>query len=378
MDYDVIIIGGGIVGIACAASCSAGGFRTLLVERHGSFGQEASSRNSEVIHSGLYYQPDSWRARLCVPGNRNMYGECERLGVWAWQCGKLVVAVTPDEEPDLEALFKRGTGNGVPGLELLSTAQTRRLEPNIRCRNAIWVPTTGLVDSHALMKGYLQEAQAHGADCAFGVEFRSVADHHEGYVLRFRDTNGEETRLSTRFVVNAAGISAGRIAEAFGIDIDAAGYRVYPNRGHYYRVSWSKSTLVSRLVYPVPPKQMSVLGIHITVDKAGQVRLGPDAEYIPDGKPEQEWYQFDDNRREKFYDAVSRYFPALELNDLSPDQVGVRAKIQAPGEPVRDFVICHEKERGLPGLVNLVGIESPGLTCSHEIAGEVVRLLRNN
>jgi len=374
---DVLIIGGGVIGLACAAETSARRYRTLLIERHESFGQETSSRNSEVIHSGIYYTPGSLKAQLCLAGNRTTYEECERLGVWHNRCGKMIVAVSEDEEPELEKIHNRGVANGVEGLKLLNEKEAKKIEPNIRCRAAIFVPSTGVVDSHEMMKAYQQEARAKGADCAFGIEYLSMSTNGAAYDVCLKDTTGENIHMTTRFVVNAAGLSADRIAATFGIDVDKAGYRIYPNRGHYYRVSMARSRLVSRLVYPVPNPQLTGLGIHVTIDRAGQVKLGPDTEYLDHSTPMSEWYKFDDNRREKFHRAAARYFPALELNDLSPDQVGVRPKVQGPGDPFKDFIIKEESDRGLPGVINLLGIESPGLTCAREIARKVAGYIKS-
>ena len=375
MDVDVLIIGGGIVGLACAAQSAKKGYSTLLVERHESFGQETSSRNSEVIHSGIYYPAGTLKARLCVAGNASMYAECDRLGVWYRNCGKLVVAVTDDEIPELERIYARGEANGVKGLLLLEPADAMKVEPNIRCRKALQVPSTGIVDSHELMKAYVTETRTHGGDCAFNIEFQSGEPLARGYTLRFREPNGEEVVMTSRTVINAAGLSADRVAAGFGIDTAAAGYTLYPNRGHYYKVASAKSMLVSGLVYPIPLAKLTGTGVHITLDRSGQMKLGPDAEYLDASLPRSEWYKFDDTRAEKFFQAVVSYFPALERSDLSPDQVGVRPKVQAPGDQIRDFIIAEESGRGLPGLVNLVGIESPGLTCCHEIAAMALQLI---
>lgn len=372
MDLDVLIIGGGVVGLACAAESARRKFKTMLVERHDSFGQETSSRNSEVIHSGIYYPTGSLKARLCLAGNTTTYEDCQRLGVWHRRCGKLIVAVSDEEIPKLKELYEHGIANGVPQMELLNESAARKLEPNIICRKAILVPTTGIVDSHELMKAYLGEARLDGADCLFGVEFLGASPMNDGFTLDFKDANGERMTLTSRFVVNSAGLNSDKVAAAFGIDIDEAGYNLHPNRGHYYRVSPTRSKLVSRLVYPVPPPKLLGLGIHITIDRAGQVKLGPDAEYVNASSTTSEWYKFDDTRRDNFYSAVARYFPALQPEDLSPDQVGVRAKLQAPGESIKDFIIQEEGGRGLPGLINLLGIESPGLTSAREIAKEAM------
>ncbi|MBI5215698.1 MAG: NAD(P)/FAD-dependent oxidoreductase [Ignavibacteriae bacterium] len=371
IDFSVVIIGGGVVGLACAAEASAKGFSTLLIERHESFGQETSSRNSEVIHSGIYYATNSLKATFCVPSNKNLYSYCERNTVWYNRCGKLIVAVTADEEPELERLKKQGETNGVPEIQFLTATQARKLEPNIQCVSALLVPSTGIVDSHELMKAYMVEAKSNGAEIIFGVEFLSVIEKSDGYKLLLKERSGEHLELRAKFVINSAGLVADKVAERFGVNIDEAGYRLYPNRGHYFRVASSKSKLVSRLIYPVPLKNHVGLGTHITLDKGGQIKLGPDQEYCF-STPEEDWYKFDESKKERFYQSVKRYFPALELEDLSPDQIGVRPKVQKPGDGAKDFIISEESKRGFPGLVNLIGIESPGLTCAREIGKNVV------
>lgn len=375
MDSDVLIIGAGVVGLACAAEIARSGRRTLVVERHESFGQETSSRNSEVIHSGIYYPAGSLKARLCVAANNNLYAECRRLGVWTRECGKLIVAVTADEEPELEKLYRRGIANGIRRIEILDGRQAASLEPHIRCRRAIYLPTTGIIDTHELMKAYLAEARSAGADIAFGVEYLGFEGNSSGYDLRFKESGGESVRLAAGTVINAAGLRCDTVAASFGIDVDTAGYRLHLNRGHYYTVSSAKSKLVSRLIYPMPHPRLVTIGIHITIDRAGQVKLGPDTEYIDPSVPDSEWYRFDDRRKEMFHRAVARYFPALALDDMSPGQVGVRPRLAGSEQNSKDFIIAGEASRGLPGLINLIGIESPGLTCAREIAREVLRII---
>ncbi len=371
MNPDVVIVGAGVVGLACAAESSSRGLPTLLVERHPSFGQETSSHNSEVIHSGIYYPANSLKARLCVPANRNLYEQCAREGIWTRRCGKLVVAVTHDEVPALEAIHAKGVANGVEDLRMIGGREVSALEPEISCVAALSVPSTGLVDSHELMRSYLRRAKERGADVAYGVTLVGAEKVPGGYRLRLSESGsapGSETEIECRLVVNAAGISCDTVAALFGIDVDAAGYRIHPNRGHYFRLASRRYRPVSRLIYPVPPPKMTGIGIHITLDRAGRIRLGPDTEYIAASVPRGEWYRFDEGKRDTFYEAVVKYFPALRREDLSPDQVGVRPKIQEPGDEPRDFIIAEESSRGLPGLVNLIGIESPGLTCAAEIA----------
>jgi L-2-hydroxyglutarate oxidase LhgO len=377
MEVDVIVIGSGVIGLACAAESAKQGYSTLLVERHESFGQETSSRNSEVIHSGIYYPTGTLKARLCVTANNNLYNECSRADVWNRRCGKLIVAVASGEIEPLKKLYERGLANGVDGLRLLDAREAKKIEPHIECNSAIFLPTTGIIDSHQLMKSYLLEAKEHGADTAFGVEFIAGELKDDRYQLRLRDTNGENVNVEAQYVVNSGGLRADKVAEGFGIDIDKAEYRLHHNRGHYYTVSPAKSKLISHLVYPLPHQHLVSVGIHITLDKAGQVKLGPDMGYLDPAIPESEWYKFDDSRKDKFFTAVRSYFPALESADLSPGQVGVRPKLKGSEETVKDFIVHEESDKGLQGLVNLIGIESPGLTCSRELAREVFRILKN-
>jgi L-2-hydroxyglutarate oxidase LhgO len=372
---EVLIVGAGIVGLACASECAHAGYTTLLVEQHRSFGQETSSRNSEVIHSGIYYPTGSLKAELCVRGNRTTYKDCERSGVWHRACGKLIVAVTPEEEGELAVLLERSKANGVGGVTMLTQQQAKRQEQHIRCSAALYLATTGIVDSHQLMGAYAHDAGEAGATIGYGMKFLRAEKTGDGYRVYLRETDGTESEVITDRLVNAGGLHAIDVARAVGLDTVRCKYTMHPNRGHYFRIPMAKSGLISHLVYPVPPKHFAGLGIHITLDKAGQVKLGPDTEYIDPALPEEQWYIFDESRKAAFHKAVARYFPALTLSDLAPDQVGVRPKIQGPGEPARDFIIADEKKHGFPGLIDLIGIESPGLTCAREIGKKVVGML---
>ncbi len=376
VEADVLIVGAGIVGLACAFEFSLNGYSTILVEQHPGFGQETSSRNSEVIHSGIYYPTGSHKAQLCVKANRTTYKDCERFGVWHRACGKLIVAVTAEEEIDLNKLYAQATANGVPGITMLTQQQARNREPHVRCIAALYSSTTGILDSHQLMSAYANAAGQNGATIVYGSTFFRAERSGNGYTAWIREHSGDETKIATGILVNAAGLHAVEVARNCGIDTGTAGYKYYYNRAHYYRIPASKSALVSHLIYPIPPKHQGGLGIHITIDKAGQVKLGPDNEYIDPSLPKDQWYRFDDSRRDSFFRAVSRYFPPLVKDDLTPDQVAMRPKLQAPGAPAHDFVIAEEGKKGFPGLVSLIGIESPGLTCAREIAKKVVELVR--
>jgi len=375
MDFDCVVIGAGVVGLACAMESARKGLSTIVVERHDSFGQETSSRNSEVVHSGIYYPAGSLKTRLCIAGNKSLYDFSVQHDIWHRRCGKIIVAVTDAEEPELRQLYQRGLDNGVEGMKDVDSAGVEKLEPNIRCRRAIFVPSTGIIDSHELMRAYLALARDFGTVFGFNIEFLGGKRSASEFELTFSDYAGEKTQLRCRYVINAAGLCSDRVAQSFGIDPDEAGYRLHLNRGHYYHVSPVKSSLVSRLVYPIPYKHLVGAGIHITIDRAGQLKLGPDNEYLEERTPEEAYYRFDDTRREKFFTAVRPYFPCLEISDLEPGQVGVRPKLKGSDSGVKDFIIREESQRGLPGLLSLIGIESPGLTCSLEIGKYAVQLL---
>ena len=370
MDADAVVIGAGVVGLACARALAERGRAVIVLERHERFGVETSSRNSEVVHAGLYYPPGSLKAELCARGNPGLYAWCEANGVPHRRLGKLIVATTAEEEPKLAAILAQAEANGVRSLEPLTPAQAAALEPHVRCTAALWSPDTGIVDSHALMASLLADAEAHGATAAWRQAVCGVAPVAGGYRVTARDAGGECTSLETPSVVNAAGLDADRVAAVAGFDVEACGYRQHFAQGRYFRVAPAKAHLARHLIYPAPPKES--LGIHVTLDLAGGVRLGPDLEYLAERR---QVYEVDEGLRARFHAAVSRFLTGLEPEDLAPDLAGIRPKLQGPGEPFRDFVIREESERGHPGWVNLVGIESPGLTSCLEIGTLVATLL---
>jgi L-2-hydroxyglutarate oxidase LhgO len=366
-DFGVIVIGGGAVGLAVAARLAP---RTelLLLERHPHWGQETSSRNSEVIHAGFYYPEGSWKARLCVRGNALLYERCRRRNIAHRPITKILTATNAAELAALDRLYVRGRANGVL-LRMLTEAETHALEPHVRSVGALYSPSTGVVNAHELMDDYAREAEAAGALIRRRSTVVGIARANGAYVVSVHDGEREETVTAER-IVNAAGLGSDEIATMAGIDIDAAGYRLHYCKGSYFALAPSKWSLVSRLVYPVPGNES--LGVHAVVDVTGRVRFGPDVQYLPDRRID---YAVDDTRRASFGAAARRYLPQVSDEDLTPDISGVRAKLQAQGEPVRDFVIQEESNRGLPGFVNLIGIDSPGLTSSLAIAEQVESLL---
>ncbi|HPA51182.1 MAG TPA: NAD(P)/FAD-dependent oxidoreductase [Thermoanaerobaculia bacterium] len=372
MDADVVVVGAGVVGLATAAELSRAGLSVVVAERHPGPGRETSSRNSQVLHAGLYYPPGSRKARLCVAGNRNLAAFCEAHGVPFRRTGKWLLALEDGEEERLAQIVTAGRENGAL-LEEVSLSRFREEEPHVRATAAVLSPSTGILDVHGLFRVFRAVAEENGALFAFRHVLKAAAPARGGYELVFVDPSGEEVRLSTPRVVNAAGLDADVVAAMPGLDVDAAGYRQTWTKGSYFRVRSSRRHLARRLLYPVMPHGYgSVLGIHLTVDLDGELKLGPDVEPLEERRAD---YAVDESRRGAFLAAARRYLPALVADDLSPDQSGIRARLEVIGAPFRDFVVAEESERGLPGWVNLVGIESPGLTCCLELARQVRELL---
>jgi L-2-hydroxyglutarate oxidase LhgO len=342
----------------------------MMLERHDRFGVETSSRNSEVVHAGIHYTPGSLKATLCVRGNRSLYAWCEARGVPHRRLGKLIVAAVPEEEPKLEGILARAAANGATTVSRLTAAQARALEPQVRCTAALWSPDTGIVDSHVFMASLLADAEANGCQAVWRHGLVAVDRRPGGWCLLVRSPDGEQTPLASPRVVNAAGLEADRVAALAGFDVDACGYRQCYARGHYFRVSGRKRGIARHLVYPVP--QQAGLGIHVTLDLAGGIRLGPDVRYLPDRRQD---YGVPEDLRDVFHAVVSRYLSGLEPEDLTPDMAGIRPKLQGPGQPPCDFVVAEESARDHAGWVNLVGIESPGLTCALEIGAMVADML---
>lgn len=369
-EIDVTVIGAGVVGLSVAAHAAQQGREVLLVERHRHFGEETSSRNSEVIHCGLYYRPGSLKARLCLEGNRLLYEICRAQGIPHRAIGKLIVATTEEETRGLESLLANGRANGVPGLELLDASAVAQQEPNVWARAALLCTTTGIVDSHRLMKHFEELAVSHGAITVYGAEVTGLRRGHGFFEVEATESAGSDpTRFRSRVVVNAAGLGAVRVAELAGVDVAAAGYRVHLVKGEYFRLPAHRQTSVRRLVYPFPPAP-GYAGVHTVTDLQGALKLGPYNHAV-----ERVDYAMGDEHKQAVYDKVRPFLPFVELDDLEPDMCGIQPKVQREGEGERDFVIAHETARGLPGLINLIGIESPGLTSSAAIGRHVAGML---
>jgi L-2-hydroxyglutarate oxidase LhgO len=361
---DCVVVGAGIVGLAIARALAQAGREVIVLERNGAIGTETSARNSGVIHAGIYYPTGSLKARLCVAGKERLYAYCAEHGVPHNRIGKLIVATAEDQVPALEALAVKAAENGVFDMERLTPAQAHALEPEVECVAALLSPSTGIIDVHALMLSYLGDAESRGAMLALNSPIVAARVTGGGFELEIG--GAEPTTLACRTLVNSAGLGAHAVARALaGLD-PATVPPGYICKGNYFTLGGR--TPFRRLVYPMP--ELAGIGIHVTLDMGGQVRFGPDVEWIKTID-----YDVDPTRAEPFYAAIRRYWPGLADGALVPAYAGIRPKLQAPGGPAQDFLIQGPAAHGVSGLVNLYGIESPGLTSSLAIADEVAALL---
>lgn len=360
---DCIVVGAGVIGLAVARHLAMGGRETLILERHAGIGEETSSRSSEVIHAGLYYPAGSLKARLCVTGRGALYRYCQERSIAHQRCGKLVAACEDSEEPKLRDLLACAHRNGVDDLQWLDAAAVRDLEPALACHSAILSPSTGIIDSRGLMLSLLADAEAAGATLVTRTEVSRITPVSDGLSV---GVDGESGSIVARSVVNAAGLGAVTLADRIvGLQPKFVP-TLHVAKGNYF--TYEGKTPFRRLIYPLPER--GGLGIHLTLDLAGGARFGPDVEWveIPD-------YSVDPARASAFAQSIRRYWPDVAAERLIPGYAGLRPKITGPGEAAADFRIEGPEAHGLAGLVNLFGIESPGLTACLAIAEEVGRLL---
>jgi L-2-hydroxyglutarate oxidase LhgO len=361
---ECIVVGAGVVGLAVARALALAGREVIVLERHGLIGSEISSRNSEVIHAGIYYPTGSLKARLCVAGRQRLYAYCKEHGIAHKRLGKLIVASAPAQLPTLAGLKAKAEGNGVTDLQELSAIEASALEPAVRVAGALFSPSSGIVDSHGYMLSLQGELEDHGGALALNSPVSGGAIRDGGFIV---DVGGSEPlTLQCRLLINAGGLGAqGFACNLRGLDRSLVP-PLYLAKGHYFVLTGR--TPFTHLVYPMP--DAASLGVHVTLDLNGRAKFGPDVEWI-----DRIDYDVDASRSASFYAAIRSYYPDLADGALEPGYTGIRPKLQAPGGPAEDFVIQGPETHGVPGLVNLFGIESPGLTSSLAIADEVVQRL---
>jgi L-2-hydroxyglutarate oxidase LhgO len=362
LSMQVLVVGAGVVGLAVARAAALAGADVIVAEAAAAIGTGISSRNSEVIHAGIYYPTGSTRALMCARSRRRLYEFCASHGVPHRKCGKLIVAQAA-ERARLEAIHAQGCANGVEGLELIDGAAARRLEPALSCAVALRSPETGIIDSHSYMNALRGDLEDHGGSIAFNTCIERLAPTRNGWRAGFGD---DPQWVEFDAVVNAAGLGAQRLSAATEGYPAARVPRLALAKGNYF--GFAGRPVFQRLIYPVPAP--GGLGVHVTLDLAGRMRFGPDVEWIA-----QESYDVDAGRAAAFYQCIRDYWPDLPDDSLVPDYAGIRPKISGPGEPAADFMIDAPKDHGLAGLVHLFGIESPGLTASLLLADEVVAYL---
>lgn len=360
---ECVVIGAGVVGLAVARALALAGREVMVLEAASTIGTGTSSRNSEVIHAGIYYPPGSLKARLCVQGKDQLYDYCTERGIGHRRCGKLLVATDPVQRPQLQGVVERAVRNGVHDLVMLSGAQARALEPQLCCEAALYSPSTGIVDSHALMLALQGDIENAGGMVVLNSTL-AIAEYKKSAIY-LEAIDG--TQFQARVVVNAAGLQAPALARRFkGLDP-----RYVPDawfaKGSYFTLAGRAP--FNHLIYPLP--HAAGLGVHLTLDLGGQAKFGPDVQWV--SSPDD--LAVDPARGEAFYAEVRKYWPALDDGALIPGYAGIRPKIHAPDQPARDFLIQGPAEHGVPGLVNLFGIESPGLTSSLAIGDHVAALV---
>lgn len=360
---DILIIGAGVVGLATAFELSKKFDDVVLVEQEETFGRHTSSRNSEVIHSGLYYPQNTLKADLCVSGNSKIYDFATKYNIPYNKCGKLVVADNEQELRILHNLKTNGELNNLTDLVLLDEMECKKLEPQIKAKHALNVPSTGIIDSHKFMYKLQAEAEKNGAFIVYDMKVISIEKQNNSYIIEFAN----QERFQANTIINCAGLYSDKIAQMAGIDIQSNNLELHWCKGEYYRTS--KINNIEHLIYPVPDPKGVFLGIHLTIDLNGNVRFGPNAYYVDELE-----YGMDESYKDKFIEAINQYIE-LDENELQLDDCGIRAKLQKEGEGFRDFYIKEESEKGLANFINCIGIESPGLTASLSIAEMISNLV---
>lgn len=364
---DIVIVGAGVIGLAVASQVAKERREVYVLERNETFGRETSSHNSEVIHTSIFYPKGSLNAKMCTEGNSLLYELCENYGIGYKKIGKLIVAIDDTEVGALGKLFEEGKEDGLD-LRMLSQRELNGVEPNISGVAAIFSPSTGIIDSHGLMRYFLGKARDNGAHIAYNTKVIGIDKVSGGYKVEVEEPSGNFS-FTTKVVINCAGFYSDKVASMCEIDIIKAGYKLYYCKGEYYSLSQVKAKMVNHLIYPML-RPGGLAGIHTVLDVWGRTRLGPDFYYVDEVD-----YAMNSWRKQLFYQSAKRLFPFIEYDDIEPESAGIMCRLYDKGEGFRQFVISDEYDKGLPGFINLIGIESPGLTSSPAIARHVSRLV---
>lgn len=363
MDFDYLIIGAGVVGLAMAERLSRYNYRVLVIEKESRIGTGVSSRNSEVIHAGIYYPAGSLKSRLCIRGKQLLYEWSGKNSVPHERIGKYIIAVDEEELQKLHEIRNNASIAGMNDLYPVTAAEIKKEEPNVFCTGGLFSPTTGIVSAHGLMDSLKHRSEEKGADYLFNSKVTAVEKNSRsgGYIAEISEVSGETTKVEIPGIINCAGLYSDQVAKVLGTEND--GYRLKFIKGNYFRLR-GKRGIFNHLIYPVPMPKLHGLGVHVTIDLNGGIRFGPDVEKKA---LNEENYEVDASRQTDFYAAIRSYFPALNFDDLAPDMAGIRPRLAAERD-FNDFIINEESKCGLPNIINCIGIESPGLTASLAVA----------
>ena len=369
MDSEITIIGAGVVGLSIAKSCSNFSNKIFIIEKNNSFGLETSSRNSEVIHSGIYYPVNSLKSDLCMSGKKMIYKYCVSNMIPYNKCGKLIIAQNEKEKINLIVLKKLAIKKRIK-YKFLNQEEIIEKEPNIKAKYALFLPESGIIDSHRYMLNLVEDINDN-VDIAYKTLVKRIKKIYQGYELIIQNPDKTISSFTTRILINSGGLYSNELSTMVGIkSID---YKISYWKGEYFWVSGIKKNYLKTLVYPLPDKNIEGLGIHSTTDLNGRLKFGPNAMYLKNG--EKFDFSVDVNNKKKFYNAIKRYLPSIDIDQLNPDFSGIRPKLQKPGSAFHDFVIQNEKDKGFQNFINLIGIESPGLTASLAIGDYVTGII---
>lgn len=361
---NITIIGAGVIGLAIAKKLSEHYQDIIVLEKNEKYGLEISSRNSEVIHSGIYYKPGSLKAKLCVKGLKQLYEFCNEHYIPHKKTGKLIIAAEEEELQSLYELYEVGKQNNISNLQMIRKEELNKVESLAKGIEAIYSPETGIINVHSLMDKLYYFAEEKDVMFSFNSKVSNIEKNNEGYVI---SCENDDYQFCSNIVINCAGLNADKIAECAGIDIDKAGYRLKYCKGSYF--SYQKKSPIKMLVYPLPQEHLTGLGIHSVIDTGGRLKFGPDTEYVTEID-----YNVNESKKESFYKSVSKIINGLEMNSFYPDMAGIRPKLINEG--FNDFIIKNEHEKNLEDFINLIGIESPGLTASLAIADYVLEVIK--